>query len=129
MLLCAPLCALALAACGSTVSTSNFKGTKQQAAQALANLQADATAGEQKKICADDLAASVVARLGGTKGCEAAIKAQLAEVDSLELSVHSIKLTGPTSATAQVKGIYQGKGRFSTLALVKEGKVWKVSGL
>jgi hypothetical protein len=129
MLLCAPLCAVALAACGSTVSTASFKGTPQQVAQTVANLQSDATAGEQKKICADDLAASVLAKLGGTKGCEAAIKAQLAEVDSLELAVSSVKVTGTSAATAEVRSIYKGKKRFSTLTLVKEGSTWKISGL
>ncbi len=129
-LLCLPLLALALAGCGSAGSTSAFKGTEQQVAQTIANLQADATAAEQSKICADDLAAAVVTRLGGTKGCEAAIKSQLAQVDSLEVSVLSVKVAATgTTATAQVKSIHEGKSRASAVSLVKEGGEWKVSGL
>src|SRR5271157_4592949 len=93
MLLLAPLLTLSLAACGSTVSTSSFKGEEHEVAQTVANLQADSTAGEQSKICANDLSQPVVSKLatvtglGGKKGCEKAIKDQLAEIDNLELSV------------------------------------------
>jgi hypothetical protein len=130
VLLCLPLSALLLSACGSTVSTTGFKGQAHEVAQTIANLQADATAGEQKKICADDLAAGVVARLGGTKGCETAIKNQLAEINSLEVRVRSVHVaSGNASATADVSSIHEGKTRPSTLSLVKEGGKWKLSGV
>jgi hypothetical protein len=129
-LLCAPLCAVALSACASTVSTTGFSGAKRDVAQTVANLQADATAGEQKKVCENDLAAATVTRLGGAKGCEKAVKEQLKEVDSLEVTVQSVVLAkGETAATAQVKSIHQGKSRLSALALVKEGGKWKISGV
>ncbi len=129
-LLCAAPCALALAACGSTVSTAGFKGAKRNVAQTIANLQSDATTAQQKKICANDLAAAIVAKLGGAKGCEAAIKNQLAQVDSLDVSVQSVQLTkNETAASAQIKSIHQGKSRSSVLELVKEGGKWKISGL
>ena len=54
---------LGLYACGSAVSTTNFKGEQRQVAQAISNLQSDATATDQQKLCSNDLAASVVARL------------------------------------------------------------------
>jgi hypothetical protein len=127
-LLCLPVSALALAACGTTVSTAGFKGAAHEVAQTVSNLQADATAGEQGKVCARDLAAALVARLGGTKGCEAAIKSQLAQVDSLETSVESVKIAADgQSATATVKSIHEGKSRPSGVSLVKEGGKWKVS--
>jgi hypothetical protein len=129
-LLCLPLSALALGACARTVSTSAFKGAELQAAQAISNLQSDATAAEQKKICANDLAAPLVARLGGKKGCERAIKTQLAEIDSLEVTVESVAVAADgTTATAQVKSVHEGKTKPSSLALVKEGSKWKVAGL
>ncbi len=127
-LLCLPLCAVAVAACGSTVSTAAFKGEQHAVAQTIANLQADATASEEKKICTSDLAAPVVTRLGGKKGCEKAIKNQVAEVDSLEVSVQSVQVAaGGASATAKVTSTYGGKKRPGTISLVKEGKDWKVS--
>jgi hypothetical protein len=129
-MLCLPLSALALAACGNTVSTASFKGTQLEVAQAIANFQAAATAAEQKKICTEYLAAPLVARLGATKGCEAAIKSQLTEVDSLEATVESVTLApGGKTATAQVKSVREGKKATSTLALVDEGGKWKISGL
>ncbi len=129
-LLCLPLCALALAACGAASTTVGFKGVQHEAAQTVANLASDATASEQKKICEDDLAAATVARLGGTKACEATVKSQLAEVDNLEVSVQSVQIAADgTTATAQVKSVREGKSRASTLALVKERGKWKISGL
>ncbi|MGA2455089.1 MAG: hypothetical protein ABSG93_16385 [Solirubrobacteraceae bacterium] len=129
-MLCLPLSLLALAGCGSTASTAGFKGEQHEVAQTIANLQNDATAAEQKKICANDLAAALVTRLGGAKGCETAIKNQLAEVDNLETSVKSVDVAaGGKAATAQVKSIREGKTATSAVSLVKEGGKWKISGV
>jgi hypothetical protein len=129
-LICLPLSALALTGCGNTVSTSSFKGPRREVAQTIANFQAAATAGEQKKLCTEDLAAPVVARLGGTKRCEAAIKSQLSEVDSFEALVESVTIgaSGKT-ATAQVKSVHEGKKATSTVVLVDQGGKWKISAL
>ena len=129
-LLCLPLSTVALAACGSTTTTAGFKGEKHNVAQTISNLQADATAAEQKKICANDMAAALVTRLGGSKGCEAAVKSQLAEVDNLEATVKSVQVaTGGKTATAQVKSVHEGKTATSAVSLVKEGGKWKISGV
>jgi hypothetical protein len=129
-LLCAAPLTLGVAACGATVSTSSFKGEEHAAAQTISNLQADATAADQAKLCANDLAVPVVAKLGGKKGCEAAIKSQLTEIDSLEVSVQSVKLSaGGSTATAGVTSTYGGKHKRGTLKLVKETGKWKVSSL
>jgi len=128
--ICLPLSALALGACGSTVSTSAFKGSQHEVAQTVANLQSHATAGEQKKICGQDLSAALVAKLGGAAGCESAIKKQLAEVDSLEVKVGSVQIAaGGRRASAKVASIYEGKSKLSTLALVRERGRWRISGL
>jgi copper chaperone CopZ len=129
-LLCALVIAGALAACGSAVSTSSFKGEEHLVAQAIANLQSDATAGEERKICSNDLAAHVVARLGGAAACEATIKNQLKQVDSMDLTVQSVKLApAGSAASAQVKSIKAGKSSLRTLSLVKESDKWKISAL
>jgi hypothetical protein len=131
----APVCvavvlAVGLGACGSTVSTSGFKGEAHAIAQTIANLQSDAQSGEQKKICANDLARTVVDRLGGTKGCEQAIKSQLTEIDNLEVKVLSVAVSpGGTTATARVRSTVSGKLKQTTVSLVKEAGVWKVSAL
>jgi hypothetical protein len=127
--LAATLCALVLGGCGTATSTAGFKGEQHEAAQAIANLQSAATAGEGPKICAHYLAKAIVSSLGGTKGCESAIKQQLAQVDNLEATVESVKLApGARSASATVKSIKFGKNKLEKVALVKEGGSWKVSG-
>lgn len=130
---CLALLATGLAGCGaSTVSTSAFKGEEHEVAQTVSNLQSDATTGEVKKVCTNDLDSALVTRLGGVKACEAAIKNQLAEIDNLEVSVESVHVISagarPT-ASAQVKSIHSGKSGPSTLLLVKEDGKWKISGM
>jgi copper chaperone CopZ len=127
-LICVSLCSLTVSACATTTSTSSFKGAEHDVAQALANLQSDVTSGEQKKICANELSAALVTRLGGKAKCEAAVKEQLTEVDSTELQVESVKVSGST-ATASVKTVYSGKKHLSTVSLMEEGGKWKISAL
>ena len=128
-LLCAPLLATGVAACGTTVSTSSFKGEQQKVAQAVANLQSHATALEAKKICGEDLAAANVARLNAASGgCKKAIESQLKEIDSFEATVESVTISGDT-ATARVKGVNAGKKGIQTVALAKEDGKWKISGI
>jgi len=129
-LLCTAPLALGLAACGTTVSTSGYKGEEKAVAQTISNLQADATASDQGKLCSNDIAAPIVASLGGKKACEAALKSQLTEIDSLEVNVVSIKLApAGTSATAIVTSTYGGKKARGPITLVKEDGKWKVSKL
>ena len=132
-LACAALLAAALGACAKTVSTGSFQGEQHEVAQAISNLQSHVTAGEQRKICSDDLASEVVARLEAAPGgCRAAIKEQLVEIDSSDLSVESIQLSGTGAqrvASARVRSTYGGKKRTSTVTLVKQGGKWKISAV
>jgi hypothetical protein len=129
ILLSLPLLATGVAACGTTAtSTSNFKGEQQKVAQAVADLQSDATALEAKKICSEVLAAARVAQLNRAGGCKQAIESQLKQIDSFEVTVGSVQISGHT-ALAHVKSVYSGKKAITTLTLVKEGSHWKISGL
>lgn len=124
-----PLCGLALGGCGAATSTAGFKGEQHEVAQAVANFQSAASAGEGSKICADYLDKSIVDALGASKGCESAIKHQLAQVDNLEITIESVKLgASGRTATVSVKSIYYGKDKLQDLALVKEDGAWKLSG-
>jgi len=118
----------ALAACGETASTSNFKGESHNVAQTVSDFQSDVTGSNQKKLCEKDLAGELTARLRGAGGCQAVLKDQLHEIDALNMTIESIALSGAT-ATARVKSTYSGKGRITTLTLVKEGPRWKISGV
>jgi hypothetical protein len=129
-ILCAVLCPVLLTACSSTASSSSFKGAAHEAAQPVANLQADATSGNEKKICANDLSSSIVAGLGGKSGCEAAIKARLEETDNLELTIESVTVApSGTSASVKVNGLRSGKKQIETVPVVKQDGSWKISGL
>jgi len=126
------LCALSLiaglAACGESASTSGFSGESQKVAQTVANFQTDASANNQKKLCENDLAATLTNQLRGAGGCQAAVKQQLKDIDSLGLTIESVAVTGST-ALARVKSTYSGKNAITTLKLVKEGSHWKISGI
>jgi hypothetical protein len=134
-LLCLPLLALGVSACASTTSSGSFKGEAHAIAQTISNLQTEATAGEAKKICTDLLSSAVTARLGEAGrssiggGCTQAIKSQLSQIDTLELTVQSVLPKSPTSASAQVKSTYAGKAKISTVTLVKEDGAWKISSV
>ncbi|HEY3827907.1 MAG TPA: nuclear transport factor 2 family protein [Solirubrobacteraceae bacterium] len=128
-LILAPLLASGVVACGSTVSTSSFKGPSQAVAKRIAEFQSDVTAGEKNKLCNRDFASAVQARLRAAGGsCVEALKNQLGAIDDYELTVKSIAVHG-TNATASVKTTWSGKQRLSTLLLVKEGGSWKIASL
>jgi hypothetical protein len=130
LLLAAGALALGAGPCGSTGSAGSFKGEQHNVAQTIADLQSDASAGEQGKICSRDLTAAVVQRLGGKKGCETAIKEQINQVGNFETTVESVNVEASgRTATAVVKSIYSGKSREKTVRLQKEGGRWKVDGL
>jgi hypothetical protein len=129
ILLFAPLLVVGMSACASTTSGS-FKGEAKTIAQTISDLQTEATAGEAKKICTNLLAGSVTERLSSAPGgCTQAIKSQLSQVDTLELTVESILPQTATTASAKVKNTYAGKARVSTVDLVKEDGKWKISKL
>ncbi len=122
------LCALGATACGTTTSTSSFKGAEHEAAQTIADLQSDITSSERKKICERDLAAPIVAKLGGIKSCEAVVKNRLAEIDNTELTVEKVSIEGD-KATAQVKSVYGGKKQIRSVMLAKEGSRWRITAI
>src|ERR1700678_1761080 len=91
VLLCVPLLALGASACASTSTLSSFKGEEHAVAQVVSNLQSYGTAGEAQKICADLLSSAVTTRLHSSPGgCEHALKEQLSQVDTPEVTVEKV---------------------------------------
>lgn len=129
-----PACALAIAlgvsACGGTESsTGNYKGEQAKVAEAISSLQSNATVLNAKKVCSEDLAASVGKHLeaqGST--CVKALESQLRQIDTYAMTVESIDVKG-SEATAKVKSTWSGKQLENTLSLVKEGGRWKLQSL
>lgn len=128
-LLVIPLLAVGLAACGSTVSTSTFKGESHAVAQRISDYQADVGAASEKKLCKEDFSSAVRRRLNAaTGGCEEALKRQLGSIDDYEATVEQVTVSGAT-ATAEVKSTWSGKLRDTTLHLVKEDGSWRIAGV
>ena len=133
--LLAPLVALLLAvglsACSKTVSPSGYTGEAKEVVKTISNLQTDVTAGDEKKICSNDLASTLVKSLNAAKGgCQQAIKNQLVEIDNFELNAGAVAVNAAQhTATAHVLSVKSGKKLAATLTLVKEGSTWKISGL
>ena len=129
--LLAPLLAVGLAACASTVSTSSFTGAARTVAQRVSDYQSHVAAGDAQKVCQDDLSAALRARLGATGGsCAQVVKRQLVSVDDYEATVvkNGIAIAGAT-ATAHVRSTWSGKTRTVTLQLVKQAGGWRIAGL
>ncbi len=131
VLLCAS--ALTLSACGATTkdSATNFKGDQKAVAQAVEDLQSATRKGDESKICTDLLAPALVTKIKANDkdGCEPALKDALRDVDSWELQVKKVAISG-TSATATVTSdVGKTDDRVDTLTLVKVGKAWKISEL
>jgi hypothetical protein len=130
LLLCAPLLALGASACASTSTLSTFKGEDHAVAQVVSDLQSYGTAGEAQRICTNLLASTVTARLRSAPGgCKHALKEQLSQVDTPEVTVEKVQLHGTTGATAEVKSTYAGKAKLTDVTLVKEDGAWKISKL
>jgi hypothetical protein len=127
-LLCVPALALGVSACAG--SSNAYKGENHAVAEAIANLQTYATAGEAQKICSDLLASAITARLDSAPGgCKRALKDQLGQVDTPSLTVQEVKPLGPDTSTALVKSTYSGRSKGTTITLVKEDGFWKISKL
>jgi hypothetical protein len=127
------LATLALGACGSSNddSAEDFAGERRVVAAAVEDLQEAGRKGDAGKICRELLASAVTTRLNrGADDCEAAVKRQIEDADTFELTVESVQITG-TRATARIKstGGEDDKDRFDTLVLVKERSSWRVADL
>jgi hypothetical protein len=130
-LLCAS--ALTLSACGSTAkdSASDFKGDQKAVAQTVEDLQSASKKGDEAKICNDLLAPALLAKIkAAQKGhCEPAMQTALKDVDSYELTVKKVAISG-TNATATVTDdVGKNDDRTTTLTLVKVGNAWKIAEL
>jgi hypothetical protein len=121
--------AIGVSACGQTTSTSGFSGESKAVAQRISDFQSHATTANERKICAEDVAASVKARLQASgASCQQAFKNQLSEIDTLSLTVQAVQISG-TTATATVKSTWSGRTTLTKVSLVKEGSHWKIASL
>jgi hypothetical protein len=127
--------AVGLAGCGQTTTTNSFTGEQHAVAARISSFQKHVSEANEKKICEQDLASSLVGRIheagkreAGGKGCTEVLKELLKDVEDLSLSIQSVTVSG-RSASAKVKSVRFGKTHASTVTLVKEGEAWRISGV
>jgi len=118
-----------LAGCAGAVSTGSFKGEAHQVAERIASFQKDAGEGDQRKVCVDDLAATVREAIGRSgHSCEEAVKEQLKAVEEIALAVKAVTVSGQRAA-AKVESEWWGKACLTELYLLKEGNQWRIDGV
>jgi len=118
--------AAALAGCGGTSATGDFKGEEKEVAQVIEDLQEYAAKDDANEICESVLDTEVVQRIPGGD-CEKTIKQAIDEADNYDLTVDSVRISG-TSARARVKA-GRDEDQVETIELRKEGDVWKITSL
>jgi hypothetical protein len=127
--------AVGVAGCGETTTSSSFTGEEHAVATRVSNFQKHVSEANEKKVCSEDLASSLVERIresgkreAGGKGCTEVVKELLKDVEDPTLTVQHVKVDGK-NAVATVKSVRSGKSRTATLTLVKEGEDWRISGV
>jgi hypothetical protein len=119
--------AVALGGCAESASTANLKGEAKAVAQVISNFRSSASTGDEKAICAHDLAATLKTKLSKQGvGCVKAIEEQLHQVDTFTLDTLTVAITG-AHARAKIQSTFSGKLENSMLLLLREGKSWKIA--
>jgi hypothetical protein len=133
----AGLLAAALLASGcagaSKDSTKDFQGEARQVAVTIEDYQDAARKSDEEKICNDLLAPDLVRAIeaagkGGRGSCPDHLKDSLRDVDSFEITVKKVDVSG-TRATATVKSEGRDEDRTDTMTLVKAGTPprWRIA--
>jgi len=130
------LAAVVAGGCGASdaSSTEDFKGEDRAVAQVVEDLQDAGRRGDAKRMCDDLLAKPVVDRLrevartlpARTDDCAEALDESLKDADDFDLETTKVTIKGAT-ATATVRSDGGKEDRTDTLALVKEGRNWKLA--
>jgi hypothetical protein len=123
--------AAGLSGCSTTNSSAgNFKGDQAKVASTITALSSAASSHDSTKICTKILAPAVAAALKAAGGsCPSVVSKQLDTVDTFDVSVQTVKITGAT-AKATVKSTSNGKDKTDTLDLVRLADgTWRIASL
>jgi hypothetical protein len=128
--------AMTAGGCGPTAtkdSSGGFKGEQRLVANAIEDLQSAGQRHQASRICSELLAARLVRQIrrSGSKPCSQALKRSLRDVDTFELTVRRVMISGAAATATVVSGSRRDERRTDTLRLVKEGTPprWKVASL
>jgi len=134
--LAALLTAAVVGGCGasSSSSTDDFKGEERAVAEVVEDLQEAGQRGDAQRMCDDLLAKPVVTRLTEAgraapekRNCADTLDQSLKDADTFDLTVTKVAVTGDQALATVRSGGGGDKNRTDTLALVKEGRNWKLS--
>lgn len=124
------LAALAVAGCGtaSTTSAGKFSGESKNVAQTVDDLSSAARKSDEKAICTQLFARSLVQQLNsGSSTCQKTVGTQIDSADDTTLTVNAVKVAG-SNATATVTSKFDGHNQKRTLKLVRENGGWRIAG-
>ena len=121
-----------LAGCGpagASNNAKNFKGDQNAVAKTIDDFSSAVRNSDEKKICSDLLASTLVTRLDASaQKCTGAVSDQLDAAGDTKLDVKTIRVTG-NRASATVVSKVDGHDRTQTLSLVNENGSWRLSGV
>jgi hypothetical protein len=124
--------AVALGGCSLTPTkssgTAGFTGTKADVATALNLLASDASSTNGADLCKSVLAAAVRNKLNKLGTCATIIDDQLKTSDDSTLTVEAIQVKG-NNASAQVETVHDRNKVISTVKLVYQNGLWRVSAI
>jgi hypothetical protein len=112
----------------SSASSSGYTGQKALIATRINTLGADASSTNGSDICANVLAPALTKRLNELGDCATILNKQIDTVDDETLDIESITVDG-SSASAQVKSVYDGNKRVETLKLVHVHAGWRIASI
>ncbi|MEA2297481.1 MAG: hypothetical protein QOF77_417 [Solirubrobacteraceae bacterium] len=120
-----------LAGCGATSnSAGSFKGDQAKVAAVVDMLSSASSSHDTTKICSKIFAPAVSANLKAKGGsCTSVVGKQLDTVDTFNLTVQSVTVTG-TTAQARIKSTSNGKDKTDTLSFTRlpDGS-WRIASL
>ena len=126
------VCALTLAACGSTTprdSAEEFDGAERAVATAVEDMEEAAREDDPERLCTKLLSERLLASLKeqGTN-CTTAARDAFKDASSKDLTVDDVTISGET-ATAKVTSGSGSNEKTDTLELEKAGAGWRISSL
>ena len=137
VLLLLPILAVAaLAGCGETDNSKDFKGAQKDVAQAIDDLGSHARKLDAAKICDRMLTPDLKAKLavlatkrsGRGSDCADQLKDSLRDADAFEMDVQSMRIDGSTAAVTVKVKTSADRDPVSTLQLVNQ-RGWRVAQL
>lgn len=129
---------IAAGGCGAASnsdSSSKFSGVQKDVAKVIEQFQKAAEDQDGHKICRDLITPALQVQItranrSTSSGCAQAVKDGMKDSDQSDLTVKTVRIAGPSNATALVKQkTGDKKSRMTTVTLQKVAGSWRISKL